>query len=490
MARTVAALKICARIMARHDVARCAASPPRPAGARSTASSSSTGSGGSPASSSRSCRRSRRRSSRCWAACRWSTPTPSRCCWSTSAAAAPRCSGSTAARPAARLLRCVASVPIGVVSLSEAFTLGAGPADLRGDGAAACRACWRRSRRPWHRGRAPRRRAAQMLGTSGTVTTLAALLLGLPRYDRRLIDGLLLDPDAIARGLGAAARHGQRRARGASLHRAGSRRPGGRRLRDPRGGPAQLAGRPAAGRRPRPARGHAAGLMGRSLDAGARRPWSDRRRGRPAGRPGGAPATAREPCRAARRQGPRTLEQGAAHRLDPLARRVTSTTASCSSARKEGYRSRAAYKLLEIDQKFALLQPGRRVLDLGSAPGGWAAGRACGAAPRGRRRPRRRWRRSAGAALLQGDIFDEATLAAAARGRGRPGRGAAERPRRGLRPASAASIACAPRRSARPCWRCCRSCWRRAAAWSLKLLRGAEAGARRGGAPAVRARRV
>ncbi len=40
-------------------------------------------------------------------------------------------------------------------------------------------------------------------------------------------------------------------------------------------------------------------------------------------------------------------------------------------ARKDGYRSRAAYKLIEIDQKHRLLKAGRRVLDLGSAPGGW-----------------------------------------------------------------------------------------------------------------------
>lgn len=40
-------------------------------------------------------------------------------------------------------------------------------------------------------------------------------------------------------------------------------------------------------------------------------------------------------------------------------------------AKKEGYRSRAAYKLLEIDKKHRLLKPGLRVLDLGSAPGGW-----------------------------------------------------------------------------------------------------------------------
>jgi 23S rRNA (uridine2552-2'-O)-methyltransferase len=41
-------------------------------------------------------------------------------------------------------------------------------------------------------------------------------------------------------------------------------------------------------------------------------------------------------------------------------------------ARAEGYRSRAAYKLVEIDDKFGLLKPGARVVDLGAAPGGWA----------------------------------------------------------------------------------------------------------------------
>ena len=41
-------------------------------------------------------------------------------------------------------------------------------------------------------------------------------------------------------------------------------------------------------------------------------------------------------------------------------------------AKKEGYRSRAAYKLLEIDDKYRLLKPGQRVVDLGAAPGGWS----------------------------------------------------------------------------------------------------------------------
>ena len=40
-------------------------------------------------------------------------------------------------------------------------------------------------------------------------------------------------------------------------------------------------------------------------------------------------------------------------------------------ARREGYRSRASYKLLEIDEKFDLFRPGSVVVDLGAAPGGW-----------------------------------------------------------------------------------------------------------------------
>ena len=40
-------------------------------------------------------------------------------------------------------------------------------------------------------------------------------------------------------------------------------------------------------------------------------------------------------------------------------------------AQKDGYRGRAAYKILELDDKFRFLVPGARVVDLGSAPGGW-----------------------------------------------------------------------------------------------------------------------
>ncbi|WP_019170493.1 RlmE family RNA methyltransferase [Pseudaminobacter salicylatoxidans] len=40
-------------------------------------------------------------------------------------------------------------------------------------------------------------------------------------------------------------------------------------------------------------------------------------------------------------------------------------------SKAEGYRSRAAYKLIEIDDRYNLLKPGLKVIDLGAAPGGW-----------------------------------------------------------------------------------------------------------------------
>lgn len=43
-----------------------------------------------------------------------------------------------------------------------------------------------------------------------------------------------------------------------------------------------------------------------------------------------------------------------------------------AAARRDGYRSRAAYKLIEIDDQFHILRKGARVLDLGAAPGGWS----------------------------------------------------------------------------------------------------------------------
>jgi 23S rRNA (uridine2552-2'-O)-methyltransferase len=53
-------------------------------------------------------------------------------------------------------------------------------------------------------------------------------------------------------------------------------------------------------------------------------------------------------------------------------------------AKREGYRSRAAYKLLEIDEKYRILKPGQRVVDLGAAPGGWSQIAAKVVGPKGK----------------------------------------------------------------------------------------------------------
>ena len=53
-------------------------------------------------------------------------------------------------------------------------------------------------------------------------------------------------------------------------------------------------------------------------------------------------------------------------------------------AQKDGYRSRAAYKLIEIDEKYNLLKKNMNVIDLGSAPGSWSQVAAKRAGPKGR----------------------------------------------------------------------------------------------------------
>jgi 23S rRNA (uridine2552-2'-O)-methyltransferase len=65
--------------------------------------------------------------------------------------------------------------------------------------------------------------------------------------------------------------------------------------------------------------------------------------------------------RSARRRKPSSTEWLSRQLNDPYV----------AEAQRLGYRSRAAFKLIELDDRFRLLLPGRRVVDLGCAPGGW-----------------------------------------------------------------------------------------------------------------------
>jgi exopolyphosphatase/guanosine-5'-triphosphate,3'-diphosphate pyrophosphatase len=87
------------------------------------------------------------------------------------------------------------SLPLGVVTLSETFSGGIDTAYYDEMVAVVRRMLEaRRDGRALARGGGPR---MQMLGTSGTVTTLAAVHLGLRRYDRRKVDGMSLPFSAI-----------------------------------------------------------------------------------------------------------------------------------------------------------------------------------------------------------------------------------------------------------------------------------------------------
>jgi 23S rRNA (uridine2552-2'-O)-methyltransferase len=79
-----------------------------------------------------------------------------------------------------------------------------------------------------------------------------------------------------------------------------------------------------------------------------------------------------------------------------------------AKAKRLGYRSRAAFKLAEIDDKFHILGPGGRVVDLGAAPGGWVQVALTRVGPAGTviGIDLQAMESIAGAVLLQGDFLD------------------------------------------------------------------------------------
>ena len=146
------------------------------------------------------------------------------------------------------------SVPIGVVTLAERFPET--PADT---------AAWFRAMVDHFRAEVERfahaepfRAAfaggqAHLVGTSGAITSLAGMHLGLQRYERSRVDGLWLTRDDCTAAAQQLIALGGRGSRGAALHRSGPRRPGARRRGDPPGGAGGLALRARAGSGPRSA---------------------------------------------------------------------------------------------------------------------------------------------------------------------------------------------------------------------------------------------
>ena len=193
-----------------------------------------------------------------------------------------------------------------------------------------------------------------LLGTSGTVTTLAGVHLDLPRYDRRAIDGLWLSSGEVDAAIGRLRRmsYAERAANGCiGVERADLVLAGCAILEAIRGRfPAErirIADRGLT-------RGHPV------ADDARRPPPRLGARVSGSGREGGRSLKTR--VKTARKRSLSSTLWLERQLNDPFV----------TKARAEGFRSRAAYKLVEIDDKYRLLSPGGRIVDLGAAPGGWA----------------------------------------------------------------------------------------------------------------------
>ena len=247
------------------------------------------------------------------------------------------------------------SVPWGVVSLTDTVGRQEGSAAERASRYGRMKDIVARSFAPFARRISGRRGHANMrlLGTSGTVTTLASMYLDLARYDRNRHRRADRAGRRNARHHGAAGEHGFRGTRPPARDRTRPCRTGGGGLRDPGGDPGPVADRAVVDRRPGHTRGHIA-------QPDRRRHHALRQRSR-----FGVTRSGRDPGRRVRTARGRTASstRWLERQLnDPYVRQ----------AKADGYRSRAAYKLIELDQRFGFLAGKRRIVDLGMAPGGWS----------------------------------------------------------------------------------------------------------------------
>ncbi len=267
------------------------------------------------------------------------------------------------ARRRGGLVRAWVSLPVGVVTLAERH--GGVDVDER-----VFEAMVDDVRAEFHRFRARDAlkdaivgRPFHYLGTSGTVTTLAGVHLDLPRYDRRRVDGLWMEGEDIERMMTKIRRMdydarrsnpciGRERAdlvlAGCAVFEAIRRewqcdrlRVADRGLRE--GILMQLM--------------RADGHLGQRRQIRRRAPAVKKAKGSGSGLRG--LHTRVKTARGRKLSSQRWLER---QLNDPYVAR----------SKSEGFRSRAAYKLAEIDDRFGLLKPGRRIVDLGAAPGGWS----------------------------------------------------------------------------------------------------------------------